>query len=84
MDFTTDIAFGNARGCIAEDEDVDKWFESAEIVLPLVILVATIPWLAKFFAIPIVGKFVGPSQHDKTGPGKILRYVNPMSRYWPS
>jgi hypothetical protein len=74
MDFTTDIAFGNPWGCLAKDEDVDKWFESATVVLPIVIMVSTIPWLAKLFSIPIVGKFVGPSEEDKTGPGRILKY----------
>jgi hypothetical protein len=75
MDFTTDIAFGHSWGCMAKDEDVDKWFESATVVLPIVIMVSTIPWLARLFSIPIVGRFVGPSDKDKTGPGRILGYV---------
>jgi hypothetical protein len=73
MDFTTDIAFGTPWGCLANDEDVGKWFESATVVLPIVIMVSTVPWLAKLFSIPIVGKFVGPSEKDKTGPGRILK-----------
>jgi hypothetical protein len=79
MDFTTDIAFGHSWGCMAKDEDVDKWFESATVVLPIVIMVSTIPWLARLFSIPIVGKFVGPSDKDKTGPGRILGYVEQRS-----
>lgn len=74
MDFTTDIAFGRPWGCLDRDEDVDKWFESAAIVLPIVIMVATIPWLATLFSIPIIGRMVGPSDKDRTGPGKILAY----------
>jgi hypothetical protein len=73
MDFTTDIAFGSPWGCLAQDEDVGKWFETSELLLPNVIMVSTIPWLAKLFAIPIIGRLVMPSDKDQTGAGRLIR-----------
>jgi hypothetical protein len=73
MDFTTDIAFGSPWGCLAKDEDVDKWFESADLLLPNVIMVSTIPWLARLFSIPVIGRLVMPSDKDMTGAGRLLK-----------
>lgn len=75
MDFTTDIAYGSPWGCLANDEDVGKWFESAAVVLPMVIMMSTLPWLGRLYSLPMIGALVGPSEKDKTGPGRILRYV---------
>ena len=76
MDVTTDIAFGRCWGCLAKDEDIDKWFESNEILLPNAIMVSTIPFMAKFFRIPIIGRLVMPSEKDKTGVGRLIRSVH--------
>lgn len=72
MDVTTDIAFGQCWGCLAKDEDVDDWFASAELLLPNAIMVSTIPWLAKLFQVPVIGRLVMPSDKDKTGAGRLL------------
>ena len=72
MDVTTDIAFGHCWGCLTKDEDVDKWFESNELILPNAIMVSTIPWIARLFAIPVIGRMVMPSDKDLTGAGRLL------------
>jgi hypothetical protein len=72
MDVTTDIAFGQCWGCLAKDEDIDKWFESSELMLPNAIMVSTIPWLAKLFQILVIGRHVMPSDKDKIGAGRLL------------
>lgn len=72
MDVTTDIAFGRPWGCVERDEDVDKWFETADLLLPNAIMVSTIPWLARLFAIPVIGRLVMPSDKDKTGAGRLI------------
>jgi hypothetical protein len=72
MDVTSDIAFGKPWGCLPRDEDVDKWFESNEIVLPNAIMFSTIPWMAKFFSIPMFGRMIMPSEKDSGGAGRLL------------
>lgn len=54
------------------DEDVDKWFECAEIVLPNAIMFQTLPWMAKLFSIPVIGRMFMPSEKDATGAGKLI------------
>jgi hypothetical protein len=78
MDVLTDISYGHPWGCLATDEDVGKWFEDAELLLPNVIMVSTIPWLARLFAIPVIGRLVMPSDKDKTGAGRILGQVKDL------
>lgn len=83
MDVTADIAFGRCWWCLSRDEDVDKWFESQELMLPNAIMVSTIPWIARLFQIPVIGRLVMPSDKDKTGAGRLLAYVflpNPFQR----
>lgn len=79
MDVTTDIAFGRCWGCWSKDEDVDKWFESQESMLPNAIMVSTIPWIARLFPVPVIGRLVMPSDKDKTGVGRLLAYVLPST-----
>jgi len=72
MDVTTDIAFGQPWGCLPNDEDIDKWFEVNEEILPHGVMFSTIPWMAKVFSIPFFGKMVMPSEKDSSGPGRLI------------
>jgi hypothetical protein len=81
MDVITDISYGHPWGCLTKDEDVDKWFETAELLLPNVIIVSTIPWLARLFAIPVIGRLVQPSDKDRTGAGRLLGLVHDLLFY---
>jgi hypothetical protein len=81
MDVITDIAFGSPWGCLPKDEDVDKWFETAELLLPNAIMVSTIPWLARLISIPVIGRLVLPSDKDKTGAGRLIGYVKGSTIY---
>ena len=80
MDVTTEISFGEPWGCLAKDEDVDKWFESNEEILPNGIMFSTIPWMASLFSIPVVGRLVMPSDKDPTGAGKLLGVIKEIVR----
>lgn len=80
MDIITEIAFDRTWGCLAADDDVDKWFESMELVMPSSIRASTIPWLASLFSIPLLGKMVMPSDKDPTGAGKILGIAKEIVR----
>ena len=73
MDTICEIAFGKPWGCLTHDEDVDKWFECAEIVLPHAIICQTLPWMSNLISIPIVGRMVMPSEKDATGAGRLIR-----------
>jgi hypothetical protein len=73
MDVITDIAFGDPWGCLIHDDDVYKWFASMELQLPSAMRASTLPWLADLFAIPVLAKFVMPSENDPIGAGKLLR-----------
>lgn len=80
MDITTEISFGEPWGCLTKDEDVDKWFESSEQILPNAIMFSTIPWMASLFSIPIIGRLVMPSDRDPIGPGKLLGVIKEIVR----
>jgi hypothetical protein len=73
MDTTCEIAFGKPWGCLTRDEDVDKWFECAEAVLPNAIMFQTLPWMARLFSIPVIGRTFMPSEKDATGAGRLIR-----------
>jgi hypothetical protein len=72
MDVITDIAFGQTWGCLSKDEDVGKWFQSFELIMPNAIRASTIPWVASLFNLPIIGKLVMPSDKDAIGAGRLL------------
>jgi len=80
MDVTTDIAFGHTWGCLTKDDDVDKWFGSNERFLPAAIMFSTIPWQAKFFSIPIIGRMVLPSDKDPVGSERALGVIKDVVR----
>jgi cytochrome P450 len=73
LDVITDLAFGHTWGCLQQDKDVDNWFGSMEVFLPLAMRVATIPILASLFEVPFIAKLIMPSERDEEGPGRLLR-----------
>ena len=76
MDTITDLAFGHTWGCLEQDKDVNEWFRSIELYLPLVASLSTIPFLNTFFNLSIISKLVMPSEKDAAGPGRLLRLTN--------
>ncbi|KUJ10427.1 cytochrome P450 [Mollisia scopiformis] len=80
MDVITDIAFGRSWGCLIADDDVFKWFESLEIIMPNAIKASTIPWLSSLFDIPFLKKLVAPSEKDKIGPGKLIAVAKEIAQ----
>ena len=73
MDVITDLAFGRTWGCLEQDRDVDDWFQSMELYLPLAARASAIPFLASLFGIPFISRLIMPSEKDETGPGRLLR-----------
>jgi len=73
MDIISDLAFGRTWGCLEQDKDIDEWFRSIEVYLPVVATLSTIPFFASFFAISFVAKLVMPSEKDAACPGRLLR-----------
>lgn len=76
LDIITDLAFNVHFGDVDQDEDVHLYIQSTEETMPVVIMVAAIPALATFVSLPIIGDFIFPSSKDKTGPGRLIRYVS--------
>jgi hypothetical protein len=73
MDAISDLAFSHTWGCLENDADVDDWFRSMELFLPLAIRAATIPFISDLFAVPFISRLAMPSEKDETGPGRLLR-----------
>jgi len=73
MDVITDLAFSQTWGCLEQDRDVDDWFRSMELFLPLAARASAIPFLASLFGIPFISRLIMPSDKDEAGPGRLLR-----------
>jgi len=75
MDVITELAFGHSWGCLPRDEDVGSWFESNEKMLPRGIMFSSIPWLAKVFLIPAIGRLFLPSETEAVGSGRLIKVL---------
>jgi hypothetical protein len=74
MDVITDLAFAKPFGNLTNDEDIYRYIQSTEEMLPVIIMMSAIPTLAAFFQIGWVGKLLFPSDKDTTGVGKLIGY----------
>lgn len=80
MDVMIEISFNRTWGYLLRDEDVDKWFEENEEILPMATMFSTLPWLAYIFSIPFIGRMVMPSDRDPTGSGKLIGVIKELVR----
>jgi len=71
LDVISNIGFGEPFGDLRADADVDTFVESGEIGL-VVNAVSIALGLTKFIHTPIIFKFLGPSEKDKVGLGKLV------------
>jgi hypothetical protein len=74
MDVITDLAFTKPFGNLANDQDMYRYIQSTEEMLPVMIMMTSIPALSAFFQIGWVGKLLFPSDKDTTGVGKLIGY----------
>jgi hypothetical protein len=72
MDVITDVAFGKPFGNLTNDEDMYRYIQSTEEMLPFLAIMSSIPALSAFLSIGWIGKLIGPSDKDETGMGKML------------
>lgn len=80
MDVITEIAFGQSWGCLLVDADIGGWFASMELVMPNAFKASTIPRLADLVRLPFIGRFIMPSEKDKTGPGRMIAVAKEVVR----
>lgn len=72
MDVITDVAFAKPFGNLTNDEDMYRYIQSTEEMLPVMIMMTSVPALSAFFQIGWVSKFLFPSDKDNTGVGKLI------------
>jgi hypothetical protein len=75
LDIITDLAFNVPFGDIDHDEDVHLYIQSTEETMQVAIMLSTIPIMNSFLNLPIIGDMIFPSSKDKTGPGRLIRFV---------
>ena len=78
LDIITDLAFDVPFGDIERDEDVHLYIQSTEETMQAAIMLSTVPALNTFINLPIIGDMIFPSSKDKTGPGRLIRFVSPL------
>jgi hypothetical protein len=71
LDVIGDISFGAAFGYLSQDQDLYQYHEIHESSLPILNIMGTMPWLAKYVqAWPL--KKLMPSEHDQVGFGRLM------------
>lgn len=71
LDIISKIAFGQAFGCLDQDDDVYGYISQTEISLPMMQMSAMIPWLTSLLQSPLF-KPMMPSDKDVVGLGRII------------
>jgi hypothetical protein len=72
MDVITDVAFAKPFGNLTNDEDMYRYIQSTEEMLPIMLMMTAVPALSTFFQISWVSKLLFPSDKDNTGLGKLI------------
>ncbi|KAK4464567.1 putative cytochrome P450 E-class, group IV [Cladorrhinum samala] len=76
LDSISEIAFGLEWGLVEAEEDRFGTMQTVEEIARPSVVVSGIPWLRAFLGSDWLLKFVGPSEKDKKGIGRLL----PMAR----
>jgi hypothetical protein len=72
MDVITNVAFAKPFGYLTNDEDVYKYIQSTDEMMPIMLTITAIPVIKYILQIPSVSKLLFPSDKDNTGVGKII------------
>jgi hypothetical protein len=72
LDIIADIAFGSPFGFMDEDEDFWGYFKQAEAAVPMMQMIAMVPWLVALLQSPLF-KPLMPSDKDPVGLGPVIR-----------
>ena len=71
LDIISKLAFGEAFGFLEKDTDLFGYFKTTEETVPLIQVIAMIPWLIGLLQSPLF-KALLPSEKDTVGLGKIM------------
>jgi hypothetical protein len=71
------IAFGRTFGFLDRDGDLFDYIKTTEDSLPLMQMIALLPWLLSVLQSSLFKAFM-PSAKDAIGLGKVMGYASPL------
>ncbi|CAK7271327.1 hypothetical protein SEPCBS119000_004543 [Sporothrix epigloea] len=71
LDVISMLAFGDAFGCLEADEDVSRYIEVTELMLPYTSTLAVLPWLVDLLQSPFLHLWL-PNVQNMVGYGKVM------------
>lgn len=71
LDIISKVAFGKAFGFMDEDDDLFGYIKQTEDTLPVMQMIAMVPWLIDLLQSPVC-KPMMPSDKDVVGLGRII------------
>lgn len=77
LDVISTIAFGRTFGFLDKDGDLFDYIKTTENSLPLMQMIALLPWLLNVLQSRLFKAFM-PSSKDAVGLGKIMGLVSPI------
>jgi len=78
LDVITDLAFNVPFGDVERDEDVHLYIQSAEKTIRAAVMLSSFPAINSFLNLSVIGDMILPSSKDKTGPGRLIRFVSTL------
>ena len=75
LDVISSIAFGDPFGYLAADDDLYGYIKTTEDTIPIMIVVAVIPWLLRAVQSPLM-KLLLPTEKDVVGLGRIMGFAH--------
>ncbi|KAH8662539.1 cytochrome P450 [Xylariales sp. PMI_506] len=85
MDVISNVAFGDAFGFLAADDDLFDYCKTFQEQMPNIIFTTVYPWLLNVLQLPIIKRVV-PSNRDPLGFGKLMGIAKDVveKRYNPT
>jgi hypothetical protein len=81
LDVISDIAYGAPFGYLEKGYDVLGYIETVDEYMPLLAVLSTLPWAARFANRPWVRAITGPHPTDEKGIGKLMGYISALRSY---
>ncbi|KAI0977265.1 cytochrome P450 [Xylaria arbuscula] len=76
LDVISRIALGKEFGCLDADKDVHGFYHVVESYLPLMNVIADVPWIRKIVFSTLGISLFGPKPTDKTGLGLMMKLTD--------
>jgi hypothetical protein len=74
LDVISDLAYGAPFGYLENDYDVLGYIDTIDRYMPVLAILSTLPWAARFVNLGWVRKVTGPHPTDGHGVGKLMGY----------